>query len=252
MTDLEPSAAAPRFAVQVLGPFCVSRDGEDLAPSGWPRRAQTLLKLLVTADQGRRLRAEIVDLLWPEAGPDAAASNMRYVLHALRRDLGGGDPPPIASDREWVSLSSHYAWDVDLHLFETLAGQADGGVDVMEEAMTLYRGEPLVEDRYEDWAMPIREQVERTWRTLALRLSREYRRRGVPRETVRWAERLLERDPLDEEAVQELLPALEATGRRPDAVRRYRELEQRLADELGVAPSDETRALASRLVGPSQ
>jgi DNA-binding SARP family transcriptional activator len=242
----EPSAATARYTVRVLGPFGVSRDGEALDTGSWPRRSQTLLKLLVTADQSRRLRDEVVDILWPDSGPEAGASNLRYVLHALRRDLGGGDPPPIDLDREWVGLSGRYAWEIDLRRFEELAGQADGSAETIEEAMVLYRGEPLVEDRYEDWALPIREQAERIWRTLGLRLASEYRRRGMQQEAIGRTERLLERDPLDEEAMQELLPALEAMGRRAEAVRRYRDFERRLAEELGVAPSDETRAVLDR------
>jgi DNA-binding SARP family transcriptional activator len=238
------SETIPRYTVLVLGPFGVSRDGIALDTATWQRRSQTLLKLLVASDSGRRLRDEVIDLLWPEAEPEAGGRNLRSVLHVLRRDLGGGDPSPISSEREWISLNPRYEWEIDLQRFEQLAA---GDPQSLEEAMGLYRGEPLLEDRYEDWAIPVRERVERTWRTVALGLAQEYRRQSAYEAAAGWAERLLEHDALDEEALQALLQALEGLDRRADAVRRYQEFERRLAEEIGVRPSAETVALIARL-----
>jgi len=241
------SETIPCYTVLVLGPFGVSRDGIALDTATWQRRSQILLKLLATSESGRRLRDEVIDLLWPEAEPEAGGRNLRYVLHMLRRDLGGGDPSPILSEREWISLNPRYEWEIDLQRFEHLASGAASDPQSLEEAMILYRGEPLLEDRYEDWAIPVRERTERTWRVVALGLAQEYRRLGVYDAAAGWAERLLEHDALDEEALQELLQALAGLDRRADAVRRYQEFERRLAEEIGVPPSTETVALVARL-----
>ncbi|HEX8917549.1 MAG TPA: AAA family ATPase, partial [Chloroflexota bacterium] len=60
-------------------------------------------------------------------------------------------------------------------------------------------------------------------------------------------EKLLERDPLDEEALRRLLPLLDRVGRRAEALRRYAQFEDRLRQELDAAPSEQTVAVAAAL-----
>ena len=240
-------ARTSRYTVEVLGPFGVARDGEALDTDAWQRRSQTLLKLLVMSPDRRRLRDEVIDLLWPEAEPEAGARNLRYVLHILRRDLGGGDPSPITFERGWLGLNPNYQWEIDLQRAEELAASVDADPETLEGIMSLYRGEPLAEDRYEDWAVAVRERAQRIWRTVGLRLARVYRERAALEDCARVAALLLAQDFLDEEALQELLQALEALDRRADGIRRFLEFEQRLQEEIGVPPSTETLALVERL-----
>jgi serine/threonine-protein kinase len=235
------------FQVQVLGPFALTRNGERIDTDHWQRRAASVFKLLVTVPEHRRLRDEIIDLLWPDAAPDAGMRNLRIVLHRLRQALGGGEPSPVLLDRGWVLLNPAYGWDVDLDRFETLTAGANGDPAPLLQAAGLYHGEALPEDRYDDWAAPVRERVQRTWRTLCLRLAEVYLAHAGYEEAARWFERALAEDPLDEEALRGLLTALDLAGRRADALRRYAEFEALLREQIGAAPSAETSAAAARL-----
>ena len=60
-------------------------------------------------------------------------------------------------------------------------------------------------------------------------------------------DRVLEDDPLDEEATRALLLALNAGGRRTDALRRYSQFQQQLHEEMGIEPSPETVNVAEQL-----
>jgi len=238
---------APSFRVQLLGPFALERDDVAIEVGRWQPRVVTLFKLLATAHRYRRSRDEITDLLWPEAAPETGAGNVRLLVHRLRLALGGGDPSPVLSEHGWITLNPAYVWEVDLAQFEKLAAGSGKDIPALVEAAKLYRGEPLTEDRYEDWALPIRDGTHRRWREVCLRLARLYRARGSQADAALWLELLLESDPLDEEALQELLSILGDLGRRTEALRRYRQFEQRLSQEMDVPPEPETLAMVSRL-----
>ena len=235
------------YRVQLLGPFALLHDDGVIDTSRWQRRVGSLLKLLLTAPGKRRIRDELIDLLWPDAEPEAGAANLRLLTYRVRQALGNPDPPAVLSDRSWVTINPRYHWEMDLDRFEELAARADDDIAKLEEAASLYGGEPLPEDRYDDWAMPIRERVQRRWRDLCLQLAARYRADGSAHQAVDWYERILQSDPLDEDAVQGLLAVLVELGKRTDALRRYRQFEQRLAQELDLPPQPETLALVKRI-----
>jgi serine/threonine-protein kinase len=237
----------------------MERDGVRIDTVRWQRRVGSLFKLLATSPERRRQRDDVIDTLWPDADPEAGMGDLRIAAHRLRRALGGGAPPPILAEGGWVGLNSAYRWEIDLDDFEALVREGNdtarghAQIAVLERALSLHRGEPLVEDRYEDWAAPVRERVRRNWREAALRLATAYADQNAsapaaaPERSIEWLERILADDPVDEEALCCLLGVLYATGRRLDALRRYRQFEQQLADELGVPPSSETMKLVQRL-----
>jgi DNA-binding SARP family transcriptional activator len=177
--DAPPSTSqvSTRYRVALLGPFTLERDGTPLDTSHWQLRVLTLFKLLATANDRRRLQDEIIDLLWSEAPPDAGAGNLRQLIHRLRLALGEGEPSPLLSDRGWIALNPSYEWEIDLDRFEELIETAAGDITALLEAAALYRGEPLAEDRYDDWAVPVRTRIQRDWRQLCS--IRSTRRRSV-------------------------------------------------------------------------
>lgn len=234
------------FLIHVLGPFGVYEGERSLNPGSWPPRAQSLLKLVATAPDHRRPRDEIVDLLWPTAAPEAGAANLRYTLHVLRRMFGNRDPSPILFEKHLVALNPAYRWEIDLEQLEQ-ALERPGDLSLTSEAAHLYRGEPLIEDRYADWSIPVRERAQRLCRTLCLRLAAHYRDEEAWQESISWYERMLESDPLDEEAVLGIIMALTAAVRRAEALRRYKQFAKRLGEELGVPPSHELQVAGAEL-----
>lgn len=251
-----PSLArtASSFRVQVLGPFVLERNGVAIDTARWQRRVVTLLKLLAIAPNQRRSRDEIVDLLWPETTPEAGAGNLRLVVHRLRLALGESEterePPsrsssPILLEQGWARLNRVYSWESDLDEFERLARGDD--MAALERAAALYRGEPLVEDAYEDWAVPVRERIGREWRNVCLRLAHFHQAGESHEGALLCLERLLEADPLDEEALRGVLRALRELGRGTEALRRFRQFERLLAAEIDVPPDAETLTIVAEL-----
>ena len=233
----------PRCEVRLLGPFRLTLDGRILETERWQRRPASLLRLLAGSKQHRRGRDEVIDLFWPDSEPTAGAGNLRYVLHLLRRAFPD-HPAPIRSEGGWVMLNDAYDWEIDLERLEDLLTGSSEDLGQLREAATLFADLPCPEDRYEDWAAPLRERI-------GARMGGVFRRLAVAAhdtgDALEWYERARALDPLDEQAIGGLARSLLRAGRRTDALRRLEGFNARLREELGVEPGDATAALVEEV-----
>jgi predicted ATPase/DNA-binding SARP family transcriptional activator len=238
--------AAARYRLTVLGPFALTRNGLPLETGGWRRRPLALLRLLAMSPGFRRLREEVIDLLWPDSVPEAGSANLRDLLRLLRKALPE-DAPVVLLEQQWVLLNPAHAWEVDLARFEELAEAAGDDIARLEAALALVQGPPLPEERADGWAAPIREQVERRWRRLCLRAIDAHRAQGAVAQALAWAERWLARDAQDEAALRQVLLLLDALGQEQEALRRAQRFADHAARVRGVTVSPETQAAVERI-----
>lgn len=246
MVGRDAPVNAPLYRARVLGPFEVERDSEPLGAGDWQHRVQTLFKLLMVTQDRQRRRDDLIDLIWPEADPDTASGNLRILVHRLRLTLGG-DPSPVLSRNGWVALNPAYGWVLDLEEMEASVSSAHGDPRRLEAALAMVRGEPFVENRYDDWAVPFTERATRIWREACLQLATTYRLRGRHEDAAVWFGRMLDVDPFDEEALRGLMIATARQGRPPEALKRYEVFRARLAHELDAQPAAETQALVETI-----
>lgn len=237
---------AGTIEIQALGGFTVRRDGVSIPPAAWQsRKARDLLKILV-ARRGRPTpREQLRSLLWPEEDADRAANRLSGVLTAARAvfDPDKAHPPDtyLVADRDTVSLVlERVTIDVETFLATAAHGLALRDRDpararlVLEDAEAGYTGDLLEEDPNEDWAVALREEARATYLAVARAVADDAALRGDADRTQRALLRILERDPFDDRAHQDLVRALTADGRHGEARRRYRAYLARM-DELGVA-----------------
>lgn len=143
-------------SIKLLGGFAATRAGEPVDPSVWRlRKGRELVKLLALAPAHRLHREQLMDALWPELDPAAAANNLHQVVHVARRALGA---EAIELREELLTLRA----SVDVDDFERAAAEARraGSSGAYRVAMSLYAGELLPENRYEDWALARRDEIE--------------------------------------------------------------------------------------------
>jgi DNA-binding SARP family transcriptional activator len=238
---------AAHFRISLLGAFALERDGVPIETGMWQCRVGSLLKLLATTPNFRRRRDEVIEALWPGTSPERGGCNLRTLAYRLRTALGGGHPPPVLTEQGWLALHPAYGWEIDLERFEDLAQAGLNDVSSLEAALALYRGEPLVEERYADWAIPVRERAYQMWRGVCLRLSDQYQETRALENALGVIRKVLAADPLDEEAMRGLLTTLYRAGRPAEALRRYGQFEQLLRDEIGVPPAAETMRVVQQL-----
>jgi DNA-binding SARP family transcriptional activator len=75
--------------VELLDGFRVFVDEREVPSESWRRsKAAGVVKLLALAPAHRLHREQVMDVLWPELAPSAAAANLRKALHYARRAVG--------------------------------------------------------------------------------------------------------------------------------------------------------------------
>ncbi|QUH03924.1 winged helix-turn-helix domain-containing protein [Saccharopolyspora erythraea] len=230
----------------VLGPLEVH------GPDGEPHRlghgkAATVLATLLLHPNAWVTSSRLIDETWHQtAAPASAEANLKTYVWQLRRMLPaeGGEPRiESAPGRYRLRLQPG---ELDTHQVAEHAASAraaaDAGefataVDALEEALGLWRGRPFEgvvgaadheADRLGELHHHLREELAEA--QLAL---------GRIREAVHTLRALTEEDPLREGAWASLVRALNASGRRAEALRAYGQARRILADELGVGPGEE-------------
>ncbi|HEX8917893.1 MAG TPA: DUF6788 family protein, partial [Chloroflexota bacterium] len=240
--------------VQTLGTFDVRR-GETLV-SWTSRRAAALFKCLLSAPGHRLSRDQVIELLWPEADPGLASSNLRTTIHLLRRSLDvPGFDTHLRADGDMLFLAPSGSGDVaedwlDAEIFERLATDAMAGRETAacRSALEHYTGEYLPDDSYEVWTEPRRGRLQQLRLDLLLHLAHLTATEGRLEEAEACLRSLLEADAGHEVAAAELMSLLAASGRGSEALRVYQALASMLEDDLGVGPSADVEALRARIV----
>src|SRR5215218_3434514 len=212
-----------QLEVRLLGRFEVLVDARPVPADAWAqRRAADLVKLLALAPGHRMPRDEVLEMLWPKLGADAAASNLHKAASYARSAVG--DRGVVVLRGGVVELAPAAEVTTDVERFERGDDSAFGG-------------ELLPDERYEQW-------------TLGPRARLRERRLALMRSEGRWEE-VLREDPADEEAHRALMRRHAASGDRPAAARQFRLLRDELS-LLGAEPSADALALQRELTrGPA-
>jgi DNA-binding SARP family transcriptional activator len=238
----------PELAIKALGRIRVdSREGP-LGGNWLQQRPGQILKFLV-CERDRVVQAEeIAEALWPHSGREALSS-VRHFIHGLRDKLEPGRPPRTPSTFV-VTVRGGYALNrrhvrIDADVFTQAArnglsayegGDEDASAQLLELAMSLYRGDLLEDELYAEWAMPERDRLRAMATDCVRSLSEIALRRGDHPGAIKHLERLAEFEPFDSDVHKELLRVMLAAGRRSEALRRYGTFRARLAKEFRAEP----------------
>jgi DNA-binding SARP family transcriptional activator len=228
-----------------LGTVQVEREGEPVKGFG-SRKALALLGYL--AVQGQPVpRARLADLFWENRSATRGRANLSWTQRRVSKLL----PGCLKADRHTVEFQRGEGYWLDVDAFAELEAQGEAGA--LAEAAGLYRGEFLEGlclagcPEFEIWLAGERER----WRSRVACALEElvacHGERGEYEEGLRFGRRLLELEPWQEEAHQEVMRLLAWTGRRGAALAQYKACCQALAEELGVKPAAETVRLYERI-----
>ena len=238
----------PAVRLQTLGGFSVKRFGVEVSVSEWQsRKARDLLKHLVVRRGGAATREMLIDALWPDDDPAKTSNRLSVALSTARTVLDPKKRFPtdhfIRADHASVALDlAHVSVDVERFLSDGTHGlairaeQPDEARALLRAAESSYAGNFLEEDAYEDWAVTLREYARTTYAAVAHALAEQAALEGDDESAVRYALRILDRDPFDESAHLQLVTALSRAGHHGEARRCYRTYCERM-DEIGVESS---------------
>ncbi|WP_412077450.1 AfsR/SARP family transcriptional regulator [Streptomyces xanthophaeus] len=232
--------------ISMLGALAIrSEDGDDVAVGGARLRA---LLILLALEPGRVVSAELlIDGIWEQDPPAAAANALQALASRLRRALPGVD---VESHPAGYRLAVRPE-DVDVVRFEQLASAGRGALAgdpataarILREALALWRGPALLDVAGSDFfRAPVTRLTELRMAALEDRIEADLRV-GRGRELTGELSSLVAEHPLREKLVGALMRALVAAGRPAEALTVYGRAREALAEELGTDPSAELSAL---------
>ena len=238
---------------RILGPLEVLDGGRTLALAGSKPRALLALLLL---HAGETLTSDrLIDELWGERPPAAAAKTLQMQISRLRKALAGEDGSGGAGLIVTRERGYRLAIDpeqLDSYRFERLvaegrselaADRAESAVTALEEALALWRGSPLADLAYEPFAQTEIARLD-DLRVAALEQRVEAKLAlGRHAEVVGELERLIGEHPYRERLRAQLMLALYRSERQAEALQAYQDARRVLVEELGIEPGERLRDL---------
>jgi predicted ATPase/DNA-binding SARP family transcriptional activator len=243
-------------AFRVLGSVETWTDERPLVLGG-PRQVALLAFLLLNAN--RAVSADtVIDAVWGDER-EGAAKRLQMGVSRLRRALApldGEDGPRLRTVGGGYLLTV-VPGELDAELFaerirdgrRTLEqGDAAGASELLSEALALWRGPPLADVAFEEFAQTeIRHLQELRLVALETRVDADLER-GRHAEVIAELEGLLAQEPTRERIAGQLMTALYRSGRQPDALQVYQRTRAALAEELGLEPGPALKALQSQIL----
>jgi DNA-binding SARP family transcriptional activator len=236
---------------RILGPLEVHRDGEEIDLGGRNQRAVLALLLL----QANRVVSieRLAEDLYAGAPPVTAVTQVHRQVSELRKVL----EPAALETRPPGYLVRVADGALDLQAFEQLSAKAlqaldaddpAGALDASREALDLWRGPPLGDLAYEQFAQgPIERLEELRLAAVEHALEAELALGHFP-EAVAELRDLVVSHPLRERFRELLMRALYGAGRQVEALQVYREARDELLGAYGIEPGPALRDLEGAIL----
>ena len=240
----------PTLTVYCLGTFRAYIN-ENFIDNWNGNKSKSIFKYLVT-HRDRPIPLEVLmDIFWRDDGPDSARRNLYQAIYLVRQALQTGCPdysyilsmdgcyclnPKLTLWLDSEAFTKHYETGLRLeaenHLLESFS--------YYEKADSLYEGEFLAEDPYDDWPIVLRENLKSTHLDLLDRLSQFHFTQQRWAMVIAYCQKILSKDSCREDAHQRLMLAYCHQGQRHLALRQYHYCMEAMQEELDAVPAPET------------
>jgi DNA-binding SARP family transcriptional activator/predicted ATPase len=218
-------------------------------------RLQSLIAYLILHGDTPQPRERLAFMLWPASSESQARTNLRQLLHHLKRALPAEckvlDTNHFAV--QWRQEGDHAIDVVDFQAAIAEADSARAEKDRAREIQALTTAAQLYEDDllpalYDDWLAPLREDYRRRIAEVLHRLATLFEEQMEYAAAIPCAERLVALDSLSEAHHQLLIRLHAANNDRSSALRAYHQCMRVLRREMGVDPGPATLELFERIL----
>ncbi|TKK89074.1 hypothetical protein FDA94_11220 [Herbidospora galbida] len=249
--------------VRLFGPMEVrDADGRQVE-LGTPKQRAVLAMLAI--EPGRVVSLDrLIDELWSGEAPSSATGTLQAYVSQLRRALEPGraprTPPRVLLTREPGYLLAVAPGEVDLARFRALAddgrrvlaqGEPARALQVLDQALAVWRGRPLEEFAGYPFAQPVITELADLWVSATEDRFEARLAFGESGSCVPGLESLVHDHPYRERMWGLLVLALYRAGRQADALAALRQVRAVLDRELGIEPGPELRKLEQAVFGQS-
>ncbi len=244
--------------IELLGKLRITF-GQQILGSVNTNRLQSLLAYLVLHSGVPQSREHLASLLWPESSESQARTNLRQLLHHLRRALPV-ECSLLVTDNHTAEWLSGPGCSIDVFEFEAAAvraveaeknGELAAAREALERGARLYQDD-LLPDLFDEWLHERREQLRQRYTEMLGRLAAILETAGEYPAAIRHATRLIAMDPLRETSYQLLMRLHARNGDRSSALRVYHQCMRTLKRELGITPAKATQDLFSQALKSGQ
>ncbi len=245
----------PEVSVGILGPLRISRLGVPLELSS--RTHEMILGLLALEADRFVTLDEIGEVLWGETPPSGWRNRVHLHVNRLRQ-LVEPDRQPREKGEVLQSNGRGYRLtlpddQLDAAKFRRLTAEAEAAepaqaVRLWQQALGCWRGQVFAGDDGRLSGRPGAEALRRAKVTATLGLADAASKIRQTDQALLWLQTAAEEEPLHEGIHARLMLALSASGQQDRALGIYRELSQRLGEELGVDPTSETQGVYRQLI----
>ncbi len=247
----------PALTAHLLGPFHAQWNDQPI--ENLPRgQGRSLFKYLLVHRERPTPREVLMETFWPGAAPESARNSLNVALHNLRKALGSiGEEGLVLFQEGAYQMNPAFCYWLDAEEFERMVqvgskARRDGDLEAEAASFgvcaSLYQGEFLEDEPYEDWPVLTRERLRLAYLEALDRLSQISYSRKQYSASAELSLRLLERDDCREDAHCRLMRCYVQQGQYHLAIRQYKACEETLLRELGVEPALSTRQLYEQIL----
>jgi DNA-binding SARP family transcriptional activator len=252
----QPSQSTPTMIVYLLGAFRVLFDDQPLEE--WrSSRGKSIFKYLLLHYPMPVSRDALMETFWPENSPDSARNSLNVAIHGLRRSFRPVTKQDVILYEDGAySLNPEINLWIDVDAFENhlqngrraLASEdVNQGLAEFESATSLYQGNLMEDDPYEDWPVIKREQLRMEYLEVLDTMSHFYFNQGQYSASVTLCKQILKNDRCREDAHCRLMRCYSRMDQDHLALRQYRSCVEALLTDLEVTPSPSTVQLFERI-----
>jgi LuxR family transcriptional regulator, maltose regulon positive regulatory protein len=233
---------APRVMVRDLGRVRILVGDAELNGGTIRRKVLALLCFLLTRPQLTATREEVMDALWPDINPEAAANSLNQTIYFLRRVLEPeyeeeNSPGYLRQESDLVFLDQDLVYAESSRCAALIARlDRSPSPDLVEQLSASYEGKFAMDFAYEEWATDFRDWLHIAYlQLLEVAIAKDIAA-GKYARSVLLARRALEVDPRLDTLGLSLLRLLKGSGAHSAAAEQYARYAALLRQEIGVEP----------------
>jgi len=240
--------------IKLFGNLLISFEGRPVTAIN-TNRLQSLIAYLILHGEAPQPRERLAFLLWPASSESQARTNLRQLIHHLKRAL-----PAECNMLETTHFDVRWREDatcaIDLSEFQRAIAEATSArmeknaareIEALTTAAQLYEDD-LLPGLYDEWLAPIRDDYRRRVSDALQRLATLFEQRLEFAAAIACAERLVALDSASESHYQLLIRLHAANQDRASALRTYHQCLRVLRREMGVEPSPATVQMFERIL----
>ena len=225
-------------------------------------KAKSLFQYLMTRPREPVIKEVLMENLWPDCDPQAANNNFKAAMHGLRQTLSylfdakQGFPYILFLQGSYRVNPEIELW-IDVEQFEQhwvtgrrleKEGKLAEATREFELAESLYRGDYLEDEPYEEWTLLRREALKDIYLLILSKLADYYMQSADYESCVVYCQKILIKDACREDAYRRLIRCYSRLGNRNRALCWYEICRRTIQAELDTIPDDETTNLYRALL----